>query len=102
MLEIDNLQVEVASLLDKIYEIEELRHSPSLRAAHASRLDSLLSEVHETIINLSPRVAAFETNASDAPDITTPLHKDWAKVTAQHAQLEQEMQEDPWLVRFRT
>ena len=102
MLEYDNLHSEVASLLDKIYEIEELRHSPSLRAAHASRLDSLLSEVHETIAELSPRIAAIESGAPDMPDMTTPLRKDWAKVTEQHAQLKQEMQEDPWLIRFRT
>ncbi|WOO79542.1 uncharacterized protein LOC62_02G003066 [Vanrija pseudolonga] len=104
MLEIDNLQAEVATLLDKIYEIEELRHSPSARSAHAARLDTLLSEADAAVDNLTPRIAAVDLIGSDAevPDLLTALRADWAKATAQHYLVKQELQEDPWLVRFRT
>lgn len=102
MSEIDNLQFDVTSLLAKIFEIEELRHSPSLRAQHASQLDLLLSEVHEAIEQLVPRMAAFEGGAPDMPELVMPLLKDWNKAIEQHALVQHEMKEDPWLVRFRT
>ncbi|KAL1409538.1 hypothetical protein Q8F55_003522 [Vanrija albida] len=104
MLEIDNLQAEVATLLDKIYEIEELRHSPSARSAHAARLDTLLSEADAAVDNLTPRIAAVDLIGSDSqvPDLLSSLRADWAKATAQHCLVKQELQEDPWLVRFRT
>lgn len=85
-------------------EIEELRHSPSARSAHAARLDTLLSEADAAVDNLTPRIAAVDLIGSDAevPDLLTALRADWAKATAQHYLVKQELQEDPWLVRFRT
>jgi len=91
----------MSGVLDKIYEIEELRHSPTLRSAHASRLDTLLSEVNDSIDALAPRMALTPTSP-EFSDLTSHLRKDWAKVMAQHALLKQEMLEDPWLIRFRT
>ncbi|KLT41954.1 hypothetical protein CC85DRAFT_103115 [Cutaneotrichosporon oleaginosum] len=101
--EAENLHSEVATLLDKIYEIEELRHSPSARSGHATRLDGLLSELNDSIQALSQRMTTFEVAPeSDPSGMLGPLRADWAKVLSQHAQLKQELQEDPWLVRFRT
>lgn len=103
MLEAENVHAEVATLLDKIYEIEELRHTPSARSGHATRLDGLLSELNDSIEALGHRMTAFELPPeSDRTGVLGPLRADWAKVLAQHAQLKQELQEDPWLIRFRT
>ncbi|BEI83436.1 hypothetical protein CcaverHIS002_0400400 [Cutaneotrichosporon cavernicola] len=103
LLEAENLHAEVATLLDKIYEIEELRHSPSARSGHATRLDGLLSELEDSIQALSKRMSTFEVGPeSDPSGVLAPLRADWTKVLTQHAQLKQELQEDPWLIRFRT
>ncbi|BEJ14260.1 hypothetical protein CspHIS471_0400270 [Cutaneotrichosporon sp. HIS471] len=103
LLEAENLHAEVATLLDKIYEIEELRHSPSARSGHATRLDGLLSELDDSIQALSKRTSTFEVGPeSDPSGVLAPLRADWTKVLTQHAQLKQELQEDPWLIRFRT
>lgn len=103
LLEAEALHGEVATLLDKIYEIEELRHSPSARSGHATRLDGLLSELNDSIEALGQRMASFEISPDGDPSgVLGPLRADWTKVLAQHAQLKQELQEDPWLIRFRT
>lgn len=103
MVEIDALQSQVANLLDKIYEIEELRHSTSVRSAHA-KLDALISNLHETIAHITPRIAALEASATspDVQEMLAPLLADWQKVTKQHTLLQRELQEDPWLIRFKT
>lgn len=103
LLEAGNLQADVATLLDKIYEIEELRHSPSARSGHATRLDGLLSELNDSIEGLSRRMPPFEAGPEGDPSgVLEPLRADWTKVLTQYAQLKQELQEDPWLIRFRT
>lgn len=103
LLEAENLHAEVATLLDKIYEIEELRHSPSARSGHATRLDGLLSELNDSVQALSTRMSTFDVAPeSDPSGMLGPLRTDWTKVLTQHAQLKQELQEDPWLIRFRT
>lgn len=103
LLEVEGLHAEVATLLDKIYEIEELRHSPSARSGHATRLDGLLSELNDSIEELGQRMSTFEIGPdSDPSGLLGPLRADWTKVLAQHVQLKQELQEDPWLIRFRT
>lgn len=94
----------MSDLLLKIYEIEELRHTPSSGGSQASRLDELLSELNDAINALAPRMASYDASATTPPDpsdVFTSLRADWAKVLAQHALLKQELLEDPWLIRFR-
>lgn len=78
-----------------------MRHSATLRSTHASRLDTLLSEIDLSVNSLHPRISAVPAS-SDPSDVPSLLKKDWARVMAQHALLKQEMLEDPWLIRFRT
>lgn len=98
--EIDTLQSQLVLLDEKIFQIEELRHSLA-REEHTAYLNTLLSEFNETVERLTPRFEALEAvSLTDAH--AASLRTEWVKVTAKHALLKQEVQEDPWLIRFRT
>jgi hypothetical protein len=95
--EIESVSADMSAIHDKIFEIEELRHNPTERSAHASQLDTLLSQVNDWIDALAPQIDALPPNTE-----LVYLKKDWGRILAQQVSLKQEMLEDPWLIRFRT
>ncbi|WVF67103.1 hypothetical protein IAT40_001848 [Kwoniella sp. CBS 6097] len=115
------LSHEVALLLDRIYEIQELRHvsvpsstprsaSTSTSTAPASKLDALLSSLSDSAVLLRPQITSLQPEISrysgsrkmQLQDGMEELMDEWKKVEDQQRWLMEEMKEDGWLVRFRT
>ncbi|WWC60218.1 uncharacterized protein I303_102784 [Kwoniella dejecticola CBS 10117] len=109
-----SLSHEVALLLDRIYEIQELRHSsvPSTSSAQSapSRIDNLLSSLSDSTLLLRPQITSLSSSiAAQSGSHTQELQEglevimeDWKKVEDQQKWLLEEMKEDGWLIRFRT
>ncbi|WWD05843.1 hypothetical protein V865_003926 [Kwoniella europaea PYCC6329] len=111
---IHSLSHEVALLLDRIYEIQELRHSSisstSSIPSAPSRIDSLLSSLSDSTLLLRPQITSLSstvssytgTRAKQLKDGIDEIMEDWKKVGDQQKWLLEEMKEDGWLIRFRT
>ncbi|WWD16634.1 hypothetical protein CI109_101064 [Kwoniella shandongensis] len=115
---IQSLTHEVAILLDRLYEIQELRHSslpdtitqPHSNSAPGSRIDTLIQSLTDTITLLRPQITALQPDitryhgdgSNDLSDGVEELMGDWKRAEEQHRLLKEEMKEDGWLVRFRT
>ncbi|OCF30478.1 hypothetical protein I316_07860 [Kwoniella heveanensis BCC8398] len=111
------LSHEVALLLDRIYEIQELRHSsvpssssPLTSSAPASQLDTLLSSLSDSTVLLRPQITSLQSDISrysgprkmQLQDGIEELTDECKKVEDQQRWLLEEMKEDGWLIRFRT
>ncbi|ORY29515.1 hypothetical protein BCR39DRAFT_531880 [Naematelia encephala] len=105
---IEGLIREVAKLLNKVYEIEEVRHAASSQSS--THIDALLQDLDSSISRLSPQIDTLASSTKsytggDERAITESfeeLQGEWARVSEQHEVLKEEMKEDGWLVRFRT
>ncbi|WWC87762.1 uncharacterized protein L201_002654 [Kwoniella dendrophila CBS 6074] len=116
---IHTLSHEVAVLLDRIYEIQELRHSsiPSVPPVSASsapsapfRIDDLLSSLSDSTLLLRPQITSLSyaislhtgTHTKILQDGLEEITDDWKKVEDEQRLLLEEIKEDGWLIRFRT
>ncbi|WVW80029.1 hypothetical protein I302_102002 [Kwoniella bestiolae CBS 10118] len=111
---IHSLFHEVALLLDRIYEIQELRHSsiPSTLSTPSapSRIDTLLSSLSDSTLLLRPQITSLSSAISSytgsrretLKDGIEEIMEDWKRVEDQQKWLLEEMKEDGWLIRFRT
>ncbi|WWC68712.1 uncharacterized protein I206_102646 [Kwoniella pini CBS 10737] len=105
---------QVATLLDRIYEIQELRHlsvpSTSIEQSAPSRIDGLLSSLSDSTLLLRPQITSLSSvvalyagpHTKELRDGMEEVMEDWKKVEDQQRWLLEEMKEDGWLIRFRT
>ncbi|WRT65592.1 uncharacterized protein IL334_002537 [Kwoniella shivajii] len=112
---IQSLSREISLLLDRIYEIQELRHfsipsSSTSTVSTPSRIDDLLSSLTDSTSLLRPQITSLQSifssstgsHTENLQDGLEELMVEWKKVEEQHKLLLEEMKEDGWLVRFRT
>ncbi|KAL7419693.1 hypothetical protein Q5752_005609 [Cryptotrichosporon argae] len=114
--DINVLAADVARFQNKIYELEELRHTvisgtqfTLLPPSPAQRLDALLTEVERALPVLREKVDAavaaafayFGGGQQSVSEAANELGKEWQKAIAKYGMLKEEMKEDAWLVRFR-
>ncbi|WVR03934.1 hypothetical protein IAU60_000933 [Kwoniella sp. DSM 27419] len=115
-----SLSRQVASLLNRIYEIEEIRHSSSAVQATAAPLqapnsttdiDALLTGLSDRVLLARPQITSLQRDITDTGEgaradalkgDVEDLLEEWKIVEEKQRLLWAEMKEDGWLVRFRT